>query len=193
MVVTDLLAVFSFKSSAAPVSVLIGLFTSEVLSTLLSAKLVFAAATVLAPVPPFAMATVPVNLLALRLMILASVIDASAIAVVAIAASTYVLTAFCVGNKISLLPSAVVTDLLTVFSFKSSAAWVSVLMGLFTSVVLSTLLSAKLVFAAATLLAPVPPLATGTTPVNFEADRLIIFESVIDPSVTVTPATAAST
>ena len=54
-------------------------------------------------------------------MILASVIDASAIAVVAIAASTYVLTAFCVGNKTSLVPSAVVTDLLAVFSFKSKS------------------------------------------------------------------------
>ena len=40
------------------------------------------------PVPPFATGTTPVNLLALTLMILASVIDASAIAVVAIAAST---------------------------------------------------------------------------------------------------------
>ena len=79
---------FSFKSSAAWVSKLMGLFTSVVLSTLLSAKLVFAVAIVLAPVPPLAMATVPVNLLPLRLMIFASVIDASAIAVVAIAAST---------------------------------------------------------------------------------------------------------
>ena len=83
-----MLAVFSFALSAAWVSVLMGLFTSEVLSTLLSAKLVLAAATVFAPVPPFTMATVPVNLLPLRLMIFASVIDASAIAVVAIAAST---------------------------------------------------------------------------------------------------------
>ena len=88
VVVADLLAVFSFALSAVCASVLMGLFTSEVLSTLLSAKLVFAAAAVLAPVPPFAMATVPVNLLALRLMIFASVIDASAITVVAIAAST---------------------------------------------------------------------------------------------------------
>ena len=88
VVVTDLLAAFSFALSAAPVSVLIGLFTSEVLSTLLSAKLVFAAAAVLAPVPPFVIATVPVNLLALRLMIFASVIDASAIAVAATASST---------------------------------------------------------------------------------------------------------
>ena len=69
-------------------SVLMGLFTSEVLSRLLSAKLVLAAATVVAPVPPFAIATTPVNLLALRPMIFASVIEASAITVVAMAAST---------------------------------------------------------------------------------------------------------
>ena len=65
-----------------------GLLMSEVLSTLLSAKFVFAAATVLAPVPPFAMATTPVSLPAATLMIFASVIEPSAIAVVAIAAST---------------------------------------------------------------------------------------------------------
>lgn len=53
VVVTDLLAAFSFTLSAVCVSELIGLFTSEVLSTLLSAKLIFAAAAVLAPVPPF--------------------------------------------------------------------------------------------------------------------------------------------
>ena len=88
VVVADLLAVFSFVLSAAPVSVLIGLFTSEVLSTLFSAKLVLAAAAVLAPVPPFAIATTPVTLLPLRLMIFASVMDASAITVLAIAAST---------------------------------------------------------------------------------------------------------
>ena len=88
MVVADLLAVFSFVLSAVCVSVLIGLFTSEVLSTLLSAKLVLAAAAVLAPVPPFAIATVPVNLPPLKLIIFASVIDASAITVEAIAAST---------------------------------------------------------------------------------------------------------
>ena len=140
---------FSFKSSAVCVSVLIGLFTSEVLSTLFSAKLVLAAVIVLAPVPPFAIATTPVNLPALKLIIFASVIDASAIAVVATAASTYVLTAFCVGNKTSLVPSVVVTDLLTVFSFKSSAICVSALIGLFTSDVLFTLLIAKLIEEAA--------------------------------------------
>ena len=86
--VADLLALFSFAFSAAPVSVLIGLFRSEVLSTLLSAKFVFAAAVVLAPVPPFAMATTPVNFPPFRLIIFASVIDASAIAVAARAAST---------------------------------------------------------------------------------------------------------
>ena len=91
------------------------------------------------------------------------------------------------------MPSAVVTDLLAVFSFKSSAACVSVLMGLFTSEVLSTLLSAKLVLAAATLLAPVPPFAIATTPVNLLVLMLIIFESVIDPSVIETPDIAAST
>jgi hypothetical protein len=80
--------VFSFRSKAACVSILIGLFTSEVLSTLFNAKFVFAAAIVLAPVPPFAIATTPVNLPALTLIIFASVIEPSAIAVVATAAST---------------------------------------------------------------------------------------------------------
>ena len=40
------------------------------------------------PVPPFATATIPVNLLAARLTIFASVIEPSAIAVPAMAAST---------------------------------------------------------------------------------------------------------
>jgi hypothetical protein len=88
VVEADLLAVFSFISSAACVSALIGLFTSEVLSILLIPKLVLADATVFAPVPPFATGITPVILLALTLIIFASVIDASAIAVVAIAAST---------------------------------------------------------------------------------------------------------
>ena len=66
-------------------------------------------------------------------------------------------------------------------------------MGLLISEVLSTLLSAKLVLAAATVLAPVPPLATGTTPVNLVADKLIIFVSVIDASAIAVAATAAST
>ena len=66
-------------------------------------------------------------------------------------------------------------------------------MGLFKSDVLSTLLSAKLVFAAVIVLAPVPPFATGTTPVNLLALTLTIFASVIDPSDTATEATAAST
>ena len=65
-----------------------GLSISEVLSTLLSSKLVLAAATVLAPVPPFAIATTPVNLLAAILTILAFVIDPSAIDAPATAAST---------------------------------------------------------------------------------------------------------
>ena len=79
------------------------------------------------------------------------------------------------------------------FSFKSSAVCVSVLIGLLISEVLSTLLSAKFVFAAVIVLAPVPPFAIATTPVNFEAARLIIFASVIEPSVIETPATATST
>ena len=112
---------------------------------------------------------------------------------VAIAASTYVLTAFCVGNKISLVPSVVVADLLAAFSFVSKAACVSVLIGLFTSEVLSTLLRAKLVFAAAIVLAPVPPFAIATTPVNLPAPTLIIFASVIEPSAIAVAATAAST
>ena len=84
----DLLAVFSFKSSAACVSVLMGLLISEVLSTLSSNKLVFAAAMVLAPVPPFTIATTPVNLLAAILTILAFVIEPSAMVAPATAAST---------------------------------------------------------------------------------------------------------
>ena len=184
---------FSFKSSAAWARVLIGLFTSEVLSTLLSAKFVLAAAIVFAPVPPLAIAIIPVNLLAPTLIIFASVIEPSAIAVVATAASTYVLTAFCVGNKTSLVPSDVVTDLLAVFSFKSSAVCVSVLIGLFISDVLSTLLSAKLVLAAVIVLAPVPPFAIAITPVNLPALTLIIFASVIDASAIAVVTIAAST
>ena len=41
--------------------------------------------------------------------------------ILAAAASTYVLTAFCVGNKTSLIPSVVVADLLAVFSFTSKS------------------------------------------------------------------------
>ena len=66
-------------------------------------------------------------------------------------------------------------------------------MGLFKSVVLSTFSSDKFVLAAATVLAPVPPFATATTPVILPALTLIIFESVMEPSVIETPATAAST
>ena len=91
------------------------------------------------------------------------------------------------------MPSVVVADLLDVFSFTSSAACVNVLMGLFKSVVLSTLLSAKLVFAAVTVLAPVPPFVIGTMPVNLPADKLTIFESVMEPSAIEIAATAAST
>ena len=97
------------------------------------------------------------------------------------------------GNKTSLAPSVVIADLFAVFSFRSSATCVSKLMGLLISVVLSTLLSAKFVFAAVIVLAPVPPFAIATTPVNLPALILIIFASVIDPSVIETPATAAST
>ena len=97
------------------------------------------------------------------------------------------------GNKISLVPSVVVADLLAVFSLLLRAALVSVLIGLFKSVVLSTLLRAKLVLAAATVLPPVPPFATGNTPVIFDALTLTIFALVIEASAMVTPATAAST
>ena len=86
-----------------------------------------------------------------------------------------------------------VADLLAEFSFKSKAACVNVLIGLFKSVVLSTLLSAKFVLAAAIVLAPVPPLDTGTTPVILVALTLTIFASVIEPSAIETAATAAST
>ena len=97
------------------------------------------------------------------------------------------------GNKTSLVPSVVTIDLLAAFSFKSRAACVRILIGLLMSVVLSTLLIPKLVFAAVIVLAPVPPFATGTMPVNLLVLTLIIFASVIEPSVIVTPATAAST
>ena len=86
-----------------------------------------------------------------------------------------------------------VADLLAEFSFKSKAACVNVLIGLFKSVVLSTLLSAKFVFAVVTVLAPVPPFVIGTMPVNLPADKLTIFESVMEPSAIETAATAAST
>ena len=79
------------------------------------------------------------------------------------------------------------------FSSKSSAVCVSVLIGLLISEVLSTLLSAKFIFAAVIVLAPVPPFAIAKTPVNLPALTLIIFASVIEPSVIETPATAAST
>jgi hypothetical protein len=39
--------------------------------------------------------------------------------VLEVAPSTYVLTAFCVGNKTSLVPSVVVADLFAVFYFKA--------------------------------------------------------------------------
>ena len=45
-----------------------------------------------------------------------------------VAASTYVLTAFCVGNKTSLVPSVVVTDLLAVFSLSASSDCETVLL-----------------------------------------------------------------
>ena len=91
------------------------------------------------------------------------------------------------------MPSVVVADLLTAFSFKSNAVCVSVLIGLLMSEVLSTLLRARFVLAPAMVLAPVPPLATATTPVNLLVDTDTIFASVIDKSVMETPATAAST
>ena len=170
-----------------------GLLMSEVLSTLLSAKFVFAAATVLAPVPPFATATTPVNLPAATDTIFASVIDPSAVETPATAASTYVLTAFCVGNKTSLTPSVVVADLFAAFSLRSSAACVNVLIGLLISEVLSTLLIAKFVFAPAIVLDPVPPFAMATTPVSLPADTLTIFASVIEASAIAVLAIAAST
>ena len=65
----DLLLVFSFRSRAACVAVEMGLFRSLVLSTLPSPRLVLAPAAGVAPVPPFAMATVPVTFAALPLML----------------------------------------------------------------------------------------------------------------------------
>ena len=54
--------------------------------------------------------------------------SASAIVAVAICASTYVLTAFWVGYKISLVPNVVTIDLLVASSFKVNAAVTSVVL-----------------------------------------------------------------
>ena len=78
--------------------------------------------------------------------------------------STYVFTAFCVGNKISLVPNVVVVDLLTLFSFKFNAVWVAIEIGLLLSEVLSTLLICKLIFASVKFVAPVPPFWICITP-----------------------------
>ena len=83
-------------------------------------------------------------------------------------------------------------DLITTFTRKRLDKGIA-LSDLFKSVVLSTFSSDKFVLAAATVLAPVPPFATATTPVILPALTLIIFESVMEPSVIETPATAAST
>ena len=56
---------FIFVFNAFCVRVLIGLLRSEVLSTLSNAKLLLNPATVEEPVPPFAMATTPLTLVAL--------------------------------------------------------------------------------------------------------------------------------
>ena len=61
----DLLAVFSFKLSAACVAILIGLFKSDVLLTFSNPKFVLAPITVVALVPPFAIGTIPVTFVAL--------------------------------------------------------------------------------------------------------------------------------
>ena len=61
LTLSDLLAVFSFKFNPACVAVEIGLFKSEVLSTLFKPKFVLAPATVFAPVPPLVIATIPVT------------------------------------------------------------------------------------------------------------------------------------
>ena len=58
-------AKFAFKSSADCPATLTGLFKSEVLSILPSPKFVLAAVAELAPVPPFANATIPETLVAL--------------------------------------------------------------------------------------------------------------------------------
>ena len=54
-------------------------------------------------------------------------------------------------------------------AFKSKAAWVAVAMGLFASEVLSTFPKPKFTLATAAVVAPVPPLARGTTPDTFSA------------------------
>ena len=54
-----------FKDKAFVVAVLKGLLRSDVLSILSKPKLVLKPETVVAPVPPFAMATIPVTLVAL--------------------------------------------------------------------------------------------------------------------------------
>ena len=58
-------AMLTFKFSAVCVKLLIGLLISLVLSTLFKPNAVFIAAIEVAPVPPLAMATTPVTLVAL--------------------------------------------------------------------------------------------------------------------------------
>ena len=62
---TAIEAVLTFKLSAVCVILLIGLLISEVLSTLFNPYEVFIAAIDEVPVPPFAIATIPVTLVAL--------------------------------------------------------------------------------------------------------------------------------
>ena len=62
---TAIALLFTFAFNAFCVSVLMGLFISEVLSTLSNPKLVLKPATVELPVPPLAIAIIPVTFVAL--------------------------------------------------------------------------------------------------------------------------------
>ena len=105
--------------------------------------------------------------------------SASAIVALAKEESTYDLTAFCVGNKTSLVPKVVVVDLLATSSFKFKAVCVAVDTGLFASEVLSTLPKPKLVRAPASVVDPVPPLVIGRKPVIFAGVTLPSAKSAV--------------
>ena len=101
------------------------------------------------------------------------VASASTIVAEAICVSTYVFTAFWVGYKSLLVPRVVTVDLFAKFSLVSKAVWVAVEIGLFKSVVLSTLDKPKLALAPISVIAPVPPLVIGTVP-----DKYVVVSTV---------------
>ena len=101
-------------------------------------------------------------------------VPASGILPETICASTYVFTAFWVGNKLLLVPKLVLVDLLSVFSLAFNAVCCAKLTSLLASLVLSTLSNNRFVLALATVLAPVPPLISATTAVTLAALPVIL-------------------